>query len=129
MSSETMDPFDSREEDPLLQDDPFAPPPQDSPWGPTEHSNEQEAHHEEQTTQSDPLVSSTANVEGDSVFDSSETKRIVCAEQDAAAGHLGGVQKSLNKGWTLDCVELYPKALDTSSVSLAFVLKRSSTDE
>lgn len=125
--------FGSREDDPLLQDDPFAPPPDDDP------SAEEDASPAEQSADapSDETPSRSESVfgpsdgEGDRFSESTSTRVLVHPVEEAANGHLAQLNMALDEGWRFRRVELREEATDEELQSrqaprtLAFVLHRS----
>jgi len=103
-----MSVFDSREEDPLLQGDPFAPPANDRPDSTDSLPSSEEAE-----------SSDSDSSDSHSVFEDREQHRVVCSQRDAAEGRLDELNASLKQEWVFDHIEFRP-----ASSSLVFVLRR-----
>lgn len=103
-----MSVFGSRDEDPLLQGDPFAPPSTDT----SDSSNPTVSPEERDASDTDPP-------DDHSVFEDADRHRFVCSKADAAEGHLDELNASLKQGWVLDHIEFR-----STSSSLVFVLRR-----
>jgi len=107
-----MSVFGSRDDDPLLQDDPFAPPSNASSTSPSSE------------VPTDPDTDPPeAPSEGHSVFDDREKHRVICSKEQAVEGKLDKLNASLKQGWIFDCIEFRP-----ASSSLVFVLQRSTSE-
>jgi hypothetical protein len=123
--------FGSRDDDPLLQGDPFAPSDEDEPHDAASPSDDDPA----QKTR-DP-AGSTDDVPppGASVFGPSDedTQVLVHLVEEAADGRLGRLNAALDAGWRLRRVELRddppgdPTRSTADARALAFVLRRSGT--
>ena len=142
--------FGSREEDPLLQDDPFAPQSEDdSPEAddtdPSETQPSDSGPRSQEKATHTPPSGDTRSV-GTSVFgdnkpnrasgnasasDNTDTRVLVRLVDEAANGRLGRLNAAINDGWRLRSVELRNEAPDAPgpntgpSRSLAFVLHKS----
>jgi hypothetical protein len=123
--------FGSRDDDPLLKGDPFAP------------SDEDETHDASSPSDDDPARKTRdpagsgddAPRPGGSVFGPSDenTQVLVHLVEEAANGRLGRLNAALDAGWRLRRVELRddppddPTRSATDARALAFVLRRSGT--
>lgn len=148
--------FGSREDDPLLQDDPFAPSSGDgapeqngasskeptdnhaSNHGPPSGSPAQES---KSTATDDSLGGSvfdpSTNADGRSFGETDRTaseassREIVRTAEQAANGHLSTINDALDAGWRLRRVELRNASADHAQAdadrSFAFILRRSSS--
>jgi hypothetical protein len=145
--------FGSREDDPLLQDDPLAPSsdeegPEEAPTGEEPESAEPEGGADEPPPQDDPeeewsLSPAVSRGSGDSVFaptgsngeegDSGffhfegedDERVIVRTAREAAAGRLNVLNSALNGGWRLGRIELREDdSSDDASIECVFVLRR-----
>lgn len=105
-----MSVFDSREEDPLLQGDPFAPPANDHP---------NSADSPPPPPSDEARSSDRDSSDNHSVFEDRKKHRVVCSERDAAEGRLDELNASLKQEWVFDHIEFRP-----ASSSLVFVLRR-----
>lgn len=119
-----MSPFDSPEEDPLLNDS---------------MSSSEEGGKD---AESDPLFSTQSDLDDESIFEEDEAQIVVRSEEDITSGELAGINaalrnfshrglihllekfsqlhKLLRNGWVLDRIEFR----NPPSASLAFVLQK-----
>lgn len=144
-----MNPFGSRDEDPLLQNDPLAPPPDDSeseggaavPEEASSRSGEVASGREESSDQEGKSRGSASPSAGNqSVFSPSDgffafegqgdTRVVVRSAAEASEGRLTVLNTALSQGWRLVRVELREDAAEAESSSdrtapeLAFVLRQ-----
>lgn len=136
--------FDSKEEDPLLQNDPFSSNPNDEREAADPEST---TATEKASTEVDPLLSSDVPADGDSIFSDGEAQIVVRSEEGISSGELAGLNAALRnfsrqglfhlldelstlyallrEGWILDRIEFrHPP-----SASLAFVLTEAEADD
>lgn len=107
--------FGSREEDPLLQDDPFAPSSQDN----------QTAEGAENLDALDKTANPDSSNVGGSVFEASEEWRVIRSSK----GQFDEINASLKQGWFLHDIELHNPPSSSASHSFVFILRRSETGE
>lgn len=149
-----MSVFGSQSEDPLLQNDPLAPSPEDE-----EGESEPPEDRESSTTESTDKEAAAADPpheRGDSVFGQAATPRdrendgaatekedaprvIVRSFAEAARGGLAAVNEAIEDGWVLERVQVNDvssaksdakvEAGPPSSLTLAFVLRRTTEGE
>jgi len=108
-----MSVFGSRDDDPLLQGDPFAPSSSEDDLEDTDPDDTVDAL--------DDADGPDRPLNGTSVFDDSDEYRVVRSVDEAANGHLDELNASLEGDWQLDRVEL---EMALSSRFLTFVLHR-----
>lgn len=107
--------FGSREEDPLLQDDPFAPSSQEN----------QPADDAENLDGLDKTEDPDNSDIGGSVFENSEEWRVVRSSQ----GQFDEINTLLKQGWFLHNIELHNTPPSSTSHSFVFVLRRPDPSE
>ena len=150
----TMAPFGSREDDPLLQDDPLAPPSKegDGEDDDTTGDVDPEAHADESTGEGAAVDEEDARAESRSLvetgedsrvgeatdpsvfedsgdrfkFDGDGDTRVVTRSADGASkGRLTVLNAAFEQGWTLERVELRNgEGGEAARMSIAFVLRR-----
>lgn len=123
-----MDPFGSREDDPLLQGDPFA------PTSSEDDADGGEAASENRSPVETGEASRSGETTGESVFEESgshfaldgdgDTRVVFRSAEGASEGRLTVLNAAFDQGWSLDRVELRKGEGGGAGTSIAFVLRQ-----